>query len=342
MLQAVIFAVGTCLQAPQPSVAPYILQLGEGTCSTCRKFKRNFFFSARLFGPFLPALSLSCPAPGKGGESEKMVLTAVLLLLAACAGPAQGLGSFVHCEPCDEKALSMCPPSPLGCELVKEPGCGCCMTCALAEGQSCGVYTERCAQGLRCLPRQDEEKPLHALLHGRGVCLNEKSYREQAKIERDSREHEEPTTSEMAEETYSPKIFRPKHTRISELKAEAVKKDRRKKLTQSKFVGGAENTAHPRVISAPEIRQESEQGPCRRHMEASLQELKASPRMVPRAVYLPNCDRKGFYKRKQCKPSRGRKRGICWCVDKYGMKLPGMEYVDGDFQCHTFDSSNIE
>lgn len=111
-----------------------------------------------------------------------MVLTAVLLLLAAFAGPAQSLGSFVHCEPCDEKALSMCPPSPLGCELVKEPGCGCCMTCALAEGQSCGVYTERCAQGLRCLPRQDEEKPLHALLHGRGVCLNEKSYREQAKI----------------------------------------------------------------------------------------------------------------------------------------------------------------
>lgn len=63
----------------------------------------------------------------------------------------------------------------------------------------------------------------------------------------------------MAEETYSPKVFRPKHTRISELKAEAVKKDRRKKLTQSKFVGGAENTAHSRVVPAPEMRQESEQ-----------------------------------------------------------------------------------
>lgn len=115
------------------------------------------------------------------------MLSAVLLLLAAYAGPAQGLGSFVHCEPCDEKALSMCPPSPLGCELVKEPGCGCCMTCALAEGQSCGVYTERCAQDLRCLPRQDEEKPLHALLHGRGVCLSEKSYSEQTKIGEQSR-----------------------------------------------------------------------------------------------------------------------------------------------------------
>uniref|UniRef100_A0ACB8G354 Insulin-like growth factor-binding protein 5 n=1 Tax=Sphaerodactylus townsendi TaxID=933632 RepID=A0ACB8G354_9SAUR len=104
-----------------------------------------------------------------------------VFLFCLCLGLSQGLGSFVHCEPCDEKAHSMCPPSPVGCELVKEPGCGCCMTCALAEGQSCGVYTERCAQGLRCLPRQGEEKPLHALLHGRGACLNEKSYREQAK-----------------------------------------------------------------------------------------------------------------------------------------------------------------
>lgn len=206
-------------------------------------------------------------------------------------------------------------------------------------------------------------------------------------------------------------------------------------------------------------------------MEASLQELKSSQRMVPRAVHLPNCDRKGFYKRKQvrcsplrkaflcrcpgwegwrfflcwvgwdvaasisrhvwwwvallmapsaiwpeasilkelvreggkvrepwggvavgmgmclkqragarsypggcitgvkgvrpdpqggshsvwwptpnlcpwvspqCKPSRGRKRGLCWCVDKYGMKLPGTDFLSGDLQCHAFDSSNVE
>lgn len=61
----------------------------------------------------------------------------------------------------------------------------------------------------------------------------------------------------MAEETYSPKVYRPKHGRLSELKAEALKKDRRKKLTLSKFVGGAENTAHPRV-AVPELRQEFE------------------------------------------------------------------------------------
>lgn len=73
----------------------------------------------------------------------------------------------------------------------------------------------------------------------------------------DRESQEDPTTSEMTEETYSPKIYRKGHGRLSELKAEALKKDRRKKQTSSKFVGGAENTAHPRV-AAPEQRSEFE------------------------------------------------------------------------------------
>lgn len=83
----------------------------------------------------------------------------------------------------------------------------------------------------------------------------------------------------MAEETYSPpKNFRPKHSRISELKAEAVKKDRRKKLTQSKLAGGAENTAHTRVNAAPEIRQESEQvGVLTPHPRTHASQLAQSP-----------------------------------------------------------------
>lgn len=27
----------------------------------------------------------------------------------------------------------------------------------------------------------------------------------------------------------------------------------------------------------------------------------------------------------QCRPSKGRKRGFCWCVDKYGQPLPGYD-----------------
>uniref|UniRef100_A0A8C5QTE3 Insulin-like growth factor-binding protein 5 n=1 Tax=Leptobrachium leishanense TaxID=445787 RepID=A0A8C5QTE3_9ANUR len=258
------------------------------------------------------------------------------LLLTLCLGVCQCLGSHVHCEPCDEKAMSMCPPAPVDCELVKEPGCGCCMTCALAEGQSCGVYTERCAGGLRCLPKQGEEKPLHALLHGRGVCLNEKIYKDKVKMDRESRE-EDPTTSEMAEDNYQVK-HRQKVERLSEQKATALQHYRNKKQGIYRVVP-VEKVPVPVI---PEHSSESETGPCRRQMETLMQEMKVSHRMYPRTFYLPNCDRKGFFKRKQCKPSRGRKRGICWCVDKYGFKLPGSDYAAGDLQCHSFDSGNIE
>lgn len=108
---------------------------------------------------------------------EANMFLSFCLLVTFFLGLSGCLGSFVPCEPCDPKALSMCPPVPVGCQLVKEPGCGCCLTCALSEGQACGVYTGTCTHGLRCLPRDGEEKPLHALLHGRGVCTNEKGYK---------------------------------------------------------------------------------------------------------------------------------------------------------------------
>ena len=47
-----------------------------------------------------------------------------------------------------------------------------------------------------------------------------------------------------------------------------------------------------------------------------------------------------LYLVRQCKPSRGRKRGICWCVDKYGVQLPGTDYSGGDIQCKDLESSN--
>lgn len=106
-------------------------------------------------------------------------LTALALLRgppAARAGAGTvGAGPVVRCEPCDARAVAQCappPPSPPCAELVREPGCGCCLTCALREGQPCGVYTERCGSGLRCQPPPGDPRPLHALLDGRGLCAN--------------------------------------------------------------------------------------------------------------------------------------------------------------------------
>uniref|UniRef100_G1Q6V6 Thyroglobulin type-1 domain-containing protein n=2 Tax=Myotis lucifugus TaxID=59463 RepID=G1Q6V6_MYOLU len=70
-------------------------------------------------------------------------------------------------------------------------------------------------------------------------------------------------------------------------------------------------------------KQVTEYRPCRREMEDMLILLKSLSTLNPRGIHLPNCDKKGFYKKKQCRPARGRKRGLCWCVDKYGQPLPG-------------------
>lgn len=104
-------------------------------------------------------------------------LTALALLgklpAARANAGAAGLGPVVRCEPCDELALAQCAPPPATCaELVREPGCGCCLTCARREGQRCGIYTERCGAGLRCHPQPGESRPLQALLEGRGLCAN--------------------------------------------------------------------------------------------------------------------------------------------------------------------------
>ena len=83
------------------------------------------------------------------------------------------VGPVIRCEPCDVGARLLCKPLPKDCaENVPEPGCGCCMTCALSSGQPCGVYTGRCGSGLTCQRQPGEPKPLQALLDGRGTCTN--------------------------------------------------------------------------------------------------------------------------------------------------------------------------
>ncbi|KAG7276454.1 hypothetical protein CRUP_014113 [Coryphaenoides rupestris] len=251
-----------------------------------------------------------------------LLVTFVLgLSLSGC------LGSYVPCEPCDDKAMSMCPPVPVGCQLVKEPGCGCCLTCALSEGQACGVYTGTCAQGLRCLPRSGEEKPLHALLHGRGVCTNEKGHKAA-----------HPPIANRAvrcaglggrggggEVNHSEFLCLSRQTggRI-QTQTLAVRKEQKRKQGKQKSLGPL-----PDYSPLPIDKHEPEFGPCRRKLDGIIQGMKDTSRVMALSLYLP----------KQCKPSRGRKRGICWCVDKYGVQLPGTDYSGGDIQCKDLESS---
>ena len=97
----------------------------------------------------------------------------VTVVLASVARFTGAVGPVIRCEPCDAGSRMLCKPIPKDCaEKVREPGCGCCLTCALAHGQPCGIYTGRCGFGLTCQHQPGETKPLQALLEGRGICAN--------------------------------------------------------------------------------------------------------------------------------------------------------------------------
>nr|XP_019967367.1 PREDICTED: insulin-like growth factor-binding protein 5 [Paralichthys olivaceus] len=123
---------------------------------------------------------------------------------------------------------------------------------------------------------------------------------------------------------------------ISSRKAQAMKqaKDRKKQLAK---LGPASNLDFS-PLSLDKL--DPEFGPCRRRLDNLIQSMKDTSRVLALSLYIPNCDKKGFFKRKQCKPSRGRKRGICWCVDRFGVKIPGINYAGGDLQCKDLDSGS--
>ncbi|XP_063356685.1 insulin-like growth factor-binding protein 3 [Pelmatolapia mariae] len=272
--------------------------------------------------------------------------------LAAFARLAGTVGPVVRCEPCDAGALLQCKPLPKDCvERVKEPGCGCCMTCALGEGQPCGVYTARCGSGLTCRHQPGESRPLQALLEGRGVCSSPASKKLNSVLmppqkEENAGNQVEDSVNVTQTITVLPGVGTVKdgHSRGSmdtrpPLHNILIQRGENRK-TQSYKVeslsGGANTDVHNFSV---ENKRENEYGPCRREMESILNSLKISNVLNPRGFRIPNCDRKGFYKKKQCRPSKGRRRGYCWCVDKYGQPLPGYDGRQwGEKQCYNLES----
>ncbi|XP_039941954.1 insulin-like growth factor-binding protein 3 [Hirundo rustica] len=274
------------------------------------------------------------------------VAAATLGLLARRAAAALA-GPVVRCEPCDSRALQQCKPLQSDCpERVQEPGCGCCLTCALSPGQPCGIYTERCGAGLRCQPRREEARPLQALLEGRGLCTNSTMGGKMRTfllpgphVAGNFSDSEEDRNTSSVENQAIPNSHRgpdskshPPHVKI-----EIIRKVQAKDTQRYKVEYDSQNTDTLNFSS--ESKQETEYGPCHREMEDTLNHLKILNVLSPRGFHIPNCDKKGFYKKKQCRPSKGRKRGYCWCVDKYGQPLPGYDGKrKGDVHCYNLES----
>ncbi|RXM97476.1 Insulin-like growth factor-binding protein 3 [Acipenser ruthenus] len=215
-------------------------------------------------------------------------LAAVLALLSRLA---EAVGPVVRCEPCDALALEQCKPLPTECaEKVREPGCGCCLTCALTEGNA-----------------SDSEERNTSSTDLQGI----------------------PSTHRLTES----KIL------AHPTKIDLIRKDLSKKNQRWKVEHPSEPIIHMDTHNfSSESKQETEYGPCRIEMESILNNLKILNILSPRGVRIPNCDKKGFYKKKQCRPSKGRKRGYCWCVDKYGHTLPGYDgKAKGESHCYNME-----
>lgn len=282
---------------------------------------------------------------------DRMPALCVLCLavaLAAFTRLAGSVGPVIRCEPCDAAALLQCKPLPKDCaERVREPGCGCCMTCALGEGQACGVYTARCGSGLSCQHQPGESKPLQALLEGRGACSTTASKKLNSilipapKQENVGNQVEEGSANLTVTMTVLPGLVKGGHSRVDSRPSlhKLFQKDLNKKTQGYKVEsvsGGANMDMHNFSL---ENKRETEYGPCRREMESILNSLKISNVLMPGGFRIPNCDRKGFYKKKQCRPSKGRRRGFCWCVDKYGQPVPGVDRRErGETQCYNLES----
>lgn len=116
------------------------------------------------------------------------------LLLASLVIPYTLLGEVIfRCPTCTAERQAACPKlTATSCtEIVREPGCGCCPVCARQHGESCGVYTPRCSNGLRCYPTPDSDiMPLEQLIKGMGQCGDKKeSVEPQPTVSYDIREH---------------------------------------------------------------------------------------------------------------------------------------------------------
>ncbi|XP_051016372.1 insulin-like growth factor-binding protein 6 [Acomys russatus] len=221
----------------------------------------------------------------------------LILLLAAGTGSA-----LLGCPGCEPGGRNVCRGGCVEEEDTGSPADGCAEAggCLRREGQLCGVYSPKCAPGLQCQPRENEEAPLRALLVGQGRC-------QRARV-----------PSEETAKASKPRggASRPRDTSL---------RDRQKNP----------GTSTTPVQPNPGGAEDTEMGPCRRHLDSVLQQLQAEVFRGGGAhgLYVPNCDLRGFYRKQQCRSSQGSRRGPCWCVDPMGQPLPASPDGRGSSHC---------
>ncbi|XP_072541691.1 insulin-like growth factor-binding protein 2-B [Salminus brasiliensis] len=249
------------------------------------------------------------------------------LLLAQLLRASPGELVF-RCPSCTAERQAACPSPPAACvEIVREPGCGCCPVCARLLGEPCGVYTPRCASGLRCSPVPGEPYPLEQLIRGLGRC--------ERRVEPTVSHDISYTNTEDGElqGTRSPLLKKPTKDANYWLKETAVRHHQNEQRTRM-MVNRVEEPKTPR----PRLSQ------CEQELDKVLEEISKitfhdnkGPLENLYELKFPNCDKKGQYNLKQCHMSTHGQRGECWCVNPHtGLQIPSSARVRGDPNCSQY------
>ncbi|XP_037105449.1 insulin-like growth factor-binding protein 1a [Syngnathus acus] len=260
-----------------------------------------------------------------GGFYVKHVVVAAVCSVLATGTVTMGSPVLapepIRCSPCTPERLSQCPPVDPGCaEVLREPGCGCCPACALAADELCGIYTAPCGSGLRCSPKPGDPRPLHSLTRGQAVCTESSEPKPTEELQTQDPGEQEAEVENVAVVSdpgfsyYLPGQNKPYDPRAAADAQESMKAKLvaiRKKLV--------------------------EQGPCHIELQRALEKIAKSQQKLGDKLtrfYLPNCDKHGLYKAKQCESSLDGQRGRCWCVNSWnGKRILGSGELSADSEC---------
>ncbi|KAK0147114.1 Insulin-like growth factor-binding protein 4 [Merluccius polli] len=232
----------------------------------------------------------------------------------------------IRCPVCSEERLANCR-LPDGCE------------------ETCGVYSPRCGTGLRCYPPQGVDRPLHSLMHGQGLCTDERELEENSGEEREERgvtwlapESRLVVLNYFAAMTRQDEII-PEHPNNSNIRCSLQdKRCIQKTLARHPPKSTNQRSNNPREDPRASL------APCRAELQRALDRLASNTR-THEDLYsfpIPNCDKNGDFHTKQCHPARDGQRGKCWCVDqKTGMRLPGPLELRGELDCHQLMTATL-
>ncbi|KAK2500049.1 LOW QUALITY PROTEIN: hypothetical protein MC885_013101 [Smutsia gigantea] len=295
--------------------------------------------------------------PRLGGPALPLLL--LLPLLGAGGGRGVRAEVLFRCPPCTPERLAACGPARRAARRCVRgrrrrpravrragPRAGLRLLLRVRPGEACGVYTPRCAQGLRCYPHPGSELPLQALVLGEGTCEKRRDAEYGASPEQVADNGDEHSEGGLVENHVDGTVNllgggggasrKPLKSGMKEL---AVF---REKVSEQHRQMGKGGKHHLGLEDSKKLRPPPARTPCQQELDQVLERISTmhlpderGPLEHLYSLHIPNS--------RPCKMSLNGQRGECWCVNpNTGKLIQGAPTIRGDPECHLFYNEQQE